>query len=125
MQVQLNDLTARDLMTPRVSTPTLDGFATLENIFYGRLVQKRIQSITLILIRQCTSSALHTCTTSLVGEGVAQFRVKCKGNYSDSNIKEYCPIILKKLCYAILIHAIHNYLCLHIFIFMLVPKILQ
>ncbi len=29
---QLNDLTARDLMTPRVSTPTLDGFSTLEKL---------------------------------------------------------------------------------------------
>ncbi len=29
---QLNDLTARDLMTPRVSAPTLDGSATLEKL---------------------------------------------------------------------------------------------
>ena len=29
---QLNDLTARDLMTPRVSAPTLDGFASLKDL---------------------------------------------------------------------------------------------
>ncbi|WP_320676177.1 hemolysin family protein [Prochlorococcus sp. MIT 1300] len=29
---QLNDLTARDLMTPRVAAPTLNGYATLESL---------------------------------------------------------------------------------------------
>lgn len=89
-----------------------NGFATLENIFYGSRIQNRFQSIILILVRQCTSSALHTCTTALVGEGVAQFRVNCKGNYSNSNIETYSRIIFKNLCSAILIHAMHNYSCL-------------
>ncbi len=40
---QLNDLTARDLMTPRVAAPTLDGYASLEDL-KPSLISSKIQS---------------------------------------------------------------------------------
>ena len=40
---QLNDLTARDLMTPRVAAPTLDGFTSLEKL-KSTLVTSNVES---------------------------------------------------------------------------------
>lgn len=86
-----------------------NGFATLENIFYGKMMDDCYTSTFLIILRQLTSSALHTYTSALVGEGIAKFRVYCNGNYSSSNISSNLPIIIKYLCQSIIYHAIHNY----------------
>jgi RsiW-degrading membrane proteinase PrsW (M82 family) len=91
-----------------------NGFATLENIFYGKMMNNTYMSTLIIIIRQFTSSALHTCTTAYVGEGIAKFRIYCNNDYSFHNINKNLPVIIKYLLKAILLHAIHNYSCIKI-----------
>jgi RsiW-degrading membrane proteinase PrsW (M82 family) len=81
-----------------------NGFATIENIFYGRMMNNKTESILLILIRQLTSSALHTYASATIGEGVSLYKLKIY-NRSD---------LLKKFLLAIFIHGLHNFSCIFI-----------
>lgn len=81
-----------------------NGFATIENIFYGRMMNNKKESILLILIRQLTSSALHTYASATIGEGVSLYKLKI---YNTSKL-------LRKFLLAIFIHGLHNFSCIFI-----------
>ena len=79
-----------------------NGFSTIENIFYGNRMKNRIESTILILIRQFTSSALHTYATAIIGEGVSLYKMEIYNKRQ----------LTREFIKGMIVHAIHNYSCI-------------